>query len=104
MYTQNNNLFTQEEQRLEADFKHKEYWRRWGPYLSERQWGTVREDYSEDGSTWDYFSHEQSHYRPDRCEEDGNGTDSERLLAIVSPERLKIILQKMLHENEFCSD
>ena len=35
-------------------------WRRWGPYLSERQWGTVREDYSEDGNAWDYFPHEHA--------------------------------------------
>ena len=33
-------------------------WKKWGPYLSERQWGTVREDYSEDGNAWDYFSHD----------------------------------------------
>ena len=42
-------------------------WRTWGPYLSERQWGTVREDYSTDGSAWNYMSFEQSQYRaPDR--------------------------------------
>ncbi len=35
-------------------------WRKWGPYLSERQWGTVREDYSDNGAAWDYFSHDQS--------------------------------------------
>ena len=35
-------------------------WKRWGPYLSERQWGTVREDYSTDGNAWDYFTHESS--------------------------------------------
>ncbi len=35
-------------------------WKKWGPYLSERQWGTVREDYSDDGNAWDYFSHDQS--------------------------------------------
>ena len=71
MNTQNHNILTQEEQRLEADLNHKAYWQRWGPYLSERQWGTVREDYSEDGSAWDYFSHEQSHYRAYRWGEDG---------------------------------
>ena len=38
-------------------------WRRWGPYLSERQWGTVREDYSADGSAWDYFTHDHSRSR-----------------------------------------
>ena len=38
-------------------------WKKWGPYLSERQWGTVREDYSNDGNAWDYFSHDQSRSR-----------------------------------------
>ena len=46
-------------------------WKRWGPYLSERQWGTVREDYSEDGSAWDYFSHDHSRMRAYRWGEDG---------------------------------
>jgi hypothetical protein len=38
-------------------------WKKWGPYLSERQWGTLREDYSEDGNAWDYFSHDQARSR-----------------------------------------
>jgi len=46
-------------------------WKKWGPYLSERQWGTVREDYSEDGNAWDYFSHDQSRSRAYRWGEDG---------------------------------
>ncbi len=46
-------------------------WRKWGPYLSERQWGTVREDYSSDGSAWDYFSHDQSRSRAYHWGEDG---------------------------------
>ncbi len=46
-------------------------WKKWGPYLSERQWGTVREDYSQDGNAWDYFSHDQSHSRAYRWGEDG---------------------------------
>src|SRR6478735_493556 len=46
-------------------------WRKWGPYLSERQWGTVREDYSEGGDAWDYFSHDQARSRPYRWGEDG---------------------------------
>jgi len=48
-------------------------WKKWGPYLSERQWGTVREDYSADGNAWDYFSHEQSRSRAYRWGEDGLG-------------------------------
>ena len=46
-------------------------WRRWGPYLSERQWGTVREDYSTDGNAWGYFSHDQARSRAYRWGEDG---------------------------------
>jgi hypothetical protein len=46
-------------------------WRKWGPYLSERQWGTVREDYSLDGNAWDYFSHDQSRSRAYHWGEDG---------------------------------
>src|SRR6266576_2418381 len=46
-------------------------WRKWGPYLSERQWGTVREDYSQDGNAWDYFAHDQARSRAYRWGEDG---------------------------------
>ncbi len=46
-------------------------WRKWGPYLSERQWGTVREDYSADGCAWEYFSHDQARSRAYRWGEDG---------------------------------
>lgn len=48
-------------------------WKKWGPYISERQWGTVREDYSEDGNAWDYFTHDQSRSRAYRWGEDGLG-------------------------------
>lgn len=47
-----------EEKRLEEDRIRKAYWRRWEPYLSERQWDTVREDYSPYGTGWDYFPHD----------------------------------------------
>ena len=46
-------------------------WRKWGPYLSERQWGTVREDYSENGDAWNYFSHDQARSRAYHWGEDG---------------------------------
>src|SRR5262250_1510272 len=46
-------------------------WKKWGPYLSERQWGTVREDYSHDGNAWSYFSHDQARSRAYRWGEDG---------------------------------
>ena len=62
---------TQEEIRLKEDRERTAYWRRWGCYLSNRQWGTVREDYSADGSAWEHFSFEQSHYRAYRWGEDG---------------------------------
>ena len=47
-----------ERTRLLEDAKRDKNWKRWGPYLAERQWGTVREDYSADGSSWDYFPHD----------------------------------------------
>ncbi|WP_346292839.1 MGH1-like glycoside hydrolase domain-containing protein [Sphaerothrix gracilis] len=62
---------TVEQQRLEATQAREADWKHWGPYLSDRQWGTVREDYSADGSAWDYFSHQQSHSRAYRWGEDG---------------------------------
>ena len=62
---------TEEHRRLEAARNLNIPWRRWGPYLSERQWGTVREDYSHDGNAWDYFSHEQARSRAYRWGEDG---------------------------------
>ncbi len=57
--------------RLDADSDREANWKRWGPYLSERQWGTVREDYSADGSSWDYFTHDQARSRTYRWGEDG---------------------------------
>ncbi len=62
---------TAEEQRLAEDRARTAYWRRWGPYLSERQWGTVREDYSPDGAAWDYFPHDHARSRAYRWGEDG---------------------------------
>src|SRR5499425_2015464 len=60
-----------EQQRLAEARERKVPWRKWGPYLSERQWGTVREDYSEDGNAWDYFSHDQARSRAYHWGEDG---------------------------------
>src|SRR5437763_12983794 len=56
--------------RLE-EVRHGKHWRRWGPYVSERQWGTVREDYSEHGNAWEFFSHDQARSRAYRWGEDG---------------------------------
>ena len=98
---------TAEEKRLEESREHTANWQRWGPYLSERQWGTVREDYSEYGSCWDYFSHDHARSRAYRWGEDGllgitdrecrlcfalalwNGRDpilKERLFGLTGPE------------------
>jgi hypothetical protein len=60
-------------------------WRKWGPYLSERQWGTVREDYSQDGNAWDYFSHDQARSRAYHWGEDGlAGISDEKQLLCFS--------------------
>ena len=62
---------TNEQRRLNEAREKGIQWKKWGPYLSERQWGTVREDYSKDGNAWDYFSHDQSRSRAYRWGEDG---------------------------------
>jgi len=96
-----------EKLRLEEDKRRLRNWTRWGPYLAERQWGTVREDYSADGTCWDYFSHDHARSRVYRWGEDGllgitdrecrlcfglalwNGKDpilKERLFGLTGPE------------------
>ncbi len=96
-----------EKDRLDADTRRLANWKRWGPYLSERQWATVREDYSSGGTVWDYFPHEHARSRAYRWGEDGllgitdrecrlcfalalwNGKDpilKERLFGVTGPE------------------
>ncbi len=75
---------TTESQRLAAATAGTEPWRLWGPYLSERQWGTVREDYSEHGTAWDYFPHDHARSRAYRWGEDG--------LAGISDQRSRLCL------------
>jgi hypothetical protein len=96
-----------EHARLQEDAARKANWKRWGPYLSERQWGTVREDYSADGDCWNYFPHDHARSRAYRWGEDGllgitdrecrlcfalalwNGRDpilKERLFGLTGPE------------------
>jgi hypothetical protein len=96
-----------EDRRLEEDARRERNWKRWGPYLSERQWGTVREDYSEHGDCWSYFPHDHARSRAYRWGEDGllgitdrecrlcfavalwNGRDpilKERLFGLAGPE------------------
>ena len=64
-------MHTAEARRLEECRRRTKHWRRWGPYLSERAWGTVREDYSPDGTAWDYFPHDHARSRAYRWNEDG---------------------------------
>ena len=62
---------TAEQERLDADGRRERNWKRFGPYLAERQWGTVREDYSAHGTSWDYFPHDHARSRAYRWGEDG---------------------------------
>ena len=62
---------TAEHKRLAAHHERKANWKKWGPYLSERAWGTVREDYSDYGEAWDYFPHDHARSRVYRWNEDG---------------------------------
>jgi hypothetical protein len=73
---------THEEIRLAESGTRKRHWKRWGPYLSERAWGTVREDYSPDGTAWEYLPHDHARSRAYRWNEDG--------LAGISDRRQKI--------------
>src|SRR5512138_739227 len=100
-------MTTAEEQRLKLEAERAENWKRWGPYLAERQWATVREDYSSKGTVWEYFGHDQARSRAYRWGEDGllgitdrecrlclalalwNGRDpflKERLFGLTGPE------------------
>jgi hypothetical protein len=69
---------TNEEIRLSEARDRKKHWKRWGPYLSERAWGTVREDYSADGNAWEYFPHDHARSRAYRWNEDGLAGISDR--------------------------
>ncbi|MGH7824974.1 MAG: MGH1-like glycoside hydrolase domain-containing protein [Candidatus Binatia bacterium] len=69
---------TKEELRLQEDRERKANWKRWGPYLSDRQWGTVREDYSPNGTAWEDFPHDHARSRAYRWGEDGLGGISDR--------------------------
>jgi len=66
-------LITKEDERLAAAAERAVHWKRWGPYLSERQWGTVREDYSPNGDAWNYLPHDHARSRAYRWGEDGIG-------------------------------
>jgi hypothetical protein len=74
-----------EQQRLTDADRNGVPWRRWGPYLSERQWGSVREDYSPGGDAWNYLTHDQARSRAYRWGEDGIGglSDDRQLLCLA---------------------
>ncbi len=69
---------TQEEIRLTESGARRKHWKRWGPYLSERAWGTVREDYSRYGTAWEYLPHDHARSRAYRWNEDGLAGISDR--------------------------
>jgi len=71
-------MITREEQRLLQSRDRSAHWKRWGPYLSERAWGTVREDYSPGGTAWDYVPHDHARSRAYRWNEDGIAGISDR--------------------------
>src|SRR5271154_1276804 len=73
---------TKEEIRLVECQRREKHWKRWGPYLSERAWGTVREDYSPYGNAWDYFPHDHARSRAYRWGEDGIGGFGEERLRL----------------------
>jgi hypothetical protein len=74
-----------EQARLQEDREGRAAWKKWGPYLSERQWGTVREDYSSNGDAWNYFTHDHAQYRAYRWGEDGLAgfSDNRQLLCFA---------------------
>ena len=79
---------TRESLRLREDRDQGKHWKRWGPYLSERQWGTVREDYSTTGDVWNYFTHDQARSRTYRWGEDGLAgfsDDRQQLVLLAGP-------------------
>src|SRR5881397_1927398 len=69
---------TEEHRRLEEATRRTAHWRRWGPYLSERAWGTVREDYSDGGAAWEYLPHDHARSKAYRWNEDGLAGISDR--------------------------
>src|SRR5947208_10654954 len=90
-----------EEKRLAEYASRRKNWKRWGPYLSERQWATVREDYSQYGNCWDYFPHDHARSRAYRWGEDGllgitDRRSEEHTSELQSPDHLvcRLLLEK----------
>ena len=85
MQTNQSNESGAELTRLEEDREGRAAWKKWGPYLSERQWGTVREDYSSNGDAWNYFTHDNAQDRAYRWGEDGLAgiSDNRQLLCFA---------------------
>jgi hypothetical protein len=91
-----------ERARLEDAQAKRAPWKKWGPYMSERQWRTVREDYSETGDAWNYFTHDHARSRAYRWGEDGLAGISV-LGSILNEANLRRVLKVMLDEEEFLS-
>src|ERR1044072_3293971 len=81
-YDARNKVMNTETQRLEEARQRTKHWKRWGPYLSERAWGTVREDYSPGGTVWEFFPHDHARSRAYRWNEDGIAGISDRQQSI----------------------
>src|SRR5213078_3766993 len=80
-------MTTVEARRLDEDARRLKNWKRWGPYLSERQWATVREDYSPEGRLWESFPYEHSLARAYRWGEDGKASPDDILIRLTVANR-----------------
>jgi hypothetical protein len=76
-----------EKLRLSEASRGKAAWKRWGPYLCERQWGTVSEDYSHNGDAWNFFTHDHAHSRACRWGEDGIAGISARMIGTYTRDK-----------------
>ena len=95
-----------ERSRLTEDKEKKAHWRKWGPYLSERQWGTVREDYSNNGDAWNYVTHDKARSYAYRWGEEGIAgiSDNHQLLCFAPAfwnSKDKIIKERFFGLNNF---
>src|SRR5215510_10411275 len=94
-------VLTKEQQRLNEDQGAMPTWRRWGPYVAERSWGTVREDYSANGDAWTYFPHDQARSRAYRWGEDGLAGICDRYQILVFSLALWNGIDPILKERAF---
>src|SRR5436189_4868152 len=96
-----------EQQRLQENKSHTQPWHFWGPYLAERAWGTVREDYSANGDAWNYFPHDHARSRVYRWNEDGIGGVDRKSTRLNSSHRCisyAVFCLKKKIERHICSN